>query len=29
MIGGKNLGMLESMPAVFPEASYQCYTAHF
>ena len=29
IIGDKCLGMLESIPEVFPEARYQCCTVHF
>ena len=29
IIGDKNLGMLETIPEVFPEARYQCCTVHF
>ena len=29
IVGDKNLGMLESIPQVFPDAKYQRYTVHF
>ena len=29
VVGDKCLGMLESIPVVFPEAKYQCCTVHF
>ena len=29
VVGDKFLGMLESIPVVFPEAKYQCCTVHF